>query len=120
MYASYHIPFINKLTRITEYSATLIDNIYTNNIDNNSIAKQGILTTDISDYLPIFHIIQTKQIVATHKYITKHLVTQERMEQFTNTISIQDWQPVLNSGNIQEAHTIMSLKLCKIFMMHFH
>ncbi len=42
MYASYHIPLINKLTRITEYSATLIDNIYTNNKDNNSVAKQGI------------------------------------------------------------------------------
>ncbi len=40
------------------------------------IAIQGILTTDISDQLPIFH-IQTKQTVTTHKYITKHLVTQD-------------------------------------------
>ncbi len=62
MYARYHIPLINKPTRIPEYSATLIDNIYTNNIDSNSIAKQGILTTDLSDHLPIFHIIQTKQV----------------------------------------------------------
>ncbi len=37
------------------------------------------------------------------------------MEQFTNTISIQDWQPVLDSENAQKAYTIMSLKLCKIF-----
>ncbi len=36
-----------------------VDNIYTNNIETNSFAVQGILTTDISDYLPIFHIIQT-------------------------------------------------------------
>ncbi len=35
----------------------LLTTLHTNNIDNNSIAKQSILTTDINDHLPIFHII---------------------------------------------------------------
>ncbi len=47
MYAKSMFPLINKPTRITKYSATLIDNIYTNNITNRHKSKQGILYTDI-------------------------------------------------------------------------
>ena len=50
---SYHfVPLINKPTRVRENSATLIDNIFTNNITSD--AKQGIFYTDISDHFPIF------------------------------------------------------------------
>ncbi len=37
MYAKCMFPLINKPTRITRYSATLIDNIYTNNISPNKV-----------------------------------------------------------------------------------
>ena len=45
------IPIINKPTRITDTSATLIDNILINNPSN---FTSGILLYDISDHLPIF------------------------------------------------------------------
>ena len=41
---------IVKPTRITSKSATLIDNIFTNNLSNQT---SGILMSDISDHLPI-------------------------------------------------------------------
>ena len=41
----------NKPTRITAYSSTLIDNIFTNDLDYKH--KSGIVITDISDHLPI-------------------------------------------------------------------
>lgn len=52
-------PLITKPSRITERSATLIDNIYTNILDNNLIS--GLLLNDISDHLPIFMIYDVRK-----------------------------------------------------------
>ena len=48
------VPLINKPTRITPGSATLIDNILTSVLSDH---RTGILTTDISDHFPIFAIV---------------------------------------------------------------
>ena len=45
-------PLIIKPTRITATSATIIDNIFTNNIKCK--IESGILVSDITDHLPIF------------------------------------------------------------------
>ena len=45
-------PLITRPTRITSNTATLIDNIFTNHLNNYSFS--GLLFTDISDHLPIF------------------------------------------------------------------
>lgn len=47
-------PIITKPTRITNYTATLIDHIYTNNTKQ---VISGIATIDISDHLPTFCIV---------------------------------------------------------------
>ena len=43
-------------TRITSTSASLIDHVYTNNVEN--ITCSGTILTDISDHLPIFALIK--------------------------------------------------------------
>ena len=50
------IPHITLPTRVTEKSATLIDNIFTNNYEHNCVS--GNITTYISDHLPQFLIIE--------------------------------------------------------------
>jgi exonuclease III len=52
LFSHHLLPTITKPTRITSHSATLIDNIFTNNIDTRLYG--GILITDISDHLPNF------------------------------------------------------------------
>ena len=47
-------PLISKPTRITANSATLIDNIFTN--DSTHYLKCGLLFTDIYDHFPVFAI----------------------------------------------------------------
>ena len=47
-------PLITKPTRITQNSATLIDNILTNSFDQNGV--NGVLFSDLSDHLPVFTI----------------------------------------------------------------
>ena len=54
MYSNGFYPLISKPTRITSHSATLIDNIFSNDLDNHKFS--GILWSDISDHLPIFQI----------------------------------------------------------------
>ncbi|KAK2144970.1 hypothetical protein LSH36_715g01051 [Paralvinella palmiformis] len=59
--ANSFLPCISKLTRITDYSQTLIDNIYTNNIQQDTVIKSGILLEDSSDHLPIICSVSTKR-----------------------------------------------------------
>ena len=69
MYGLGLYPLINKPTRITEFSATVIDNIFTNNINNKM--NCGILIKDLTDHLPIFTCCE-EDIQRKDKVIYKH------------------------------------------------
>ena len=49
------VPVINKLTRVTRYTATVIDCMFTNSIINTEI-KSAIIKTDISDHFPVLFV----------------------------------------------------------------
>ena len=60
------IPLITRPTRVTETSATLIDNIFTNKSISCGKSMYGILVSDISDHYPVFcveTILKGKSIV---------------------------------------------------------
>ncbi len=69
----FKFPTILKPTRLTTQSATLIDNIFTNDIG--SKVASGILLNDIRDHLPVFTVVQsvtwTKIKTGTTKWIRK-------------------------------------------------
>ncbi len=52
MFSMCLFPKITKPSRITSHSATLIDNIFTNILDNNTVS--GLLLNDTCDHLPVF------------------------------------------------------------------
>ena len=52
MFSLHLYPLVSKPTRITSHTATVIDNIFTNILDNEIIS--GILINDISDHFPVF------------------------------------------------------------------
>ena len=58
---------INKPTRITENSATLLDHLYSNL--TNYITHRGILTFDVSDHLPTFCCLSLRPIKKLNKII---------------------------------------------------
>ena len=60
MFQHSFIPLINKPTRISTTTASVIDNIYSNDILGTNYQPYGIMYTDISDHLPIF--VLTTQI----------------------------------------------------------
>ena len=55
--SSGYTPLISKPTRIAKSTATLIDNIFTNNLSKTEHLN-GILLNDISDHFPIFTITE--------------------------------------------------------------
>ena len=56
-------PTILPLTRITQTSATTLDNMFPNNIDERECSQNGILVTNISGDFPICHIGHKNQVI---------------------------------------------------------
>ena len=65
------LPIITRPIRVTATSATLIDNIFTNNILDVSTSLQGLFVTDVSDHYPIFHINQQVKVKETEMFMYK-------------------------------------------------
>ena len=65
-------PLIDRPIRTTDYSATLIDNIFSNNV--NEKISNGLLINYISDHLPVFSVTKEMQhSVRTTRYLFKRI-----------------------------------------------
>ena len=49
------IPLINRPTRVTAHTSTLIDNIFCNHYNKLTNSEQGLILTAISDHYPLYH-----------------------------------------------------------------
>ena len=92
----YFFPQITKPTRVTNNSATLIDNIFTN-IHNSNILS-GILLTDITDHFPIFHITELNHTIETRPQATVSFrrFTKAEKDKFVEQIRNTDWDSIVN------------------------
>ena len=68
---NFYSPLIQKPTRITEHSATLIDNIYCNVPELSFNSAAGILKVSISDHYAIFCIFKYATIQDKTKIVKK-------------------------------------------------
>lgn len=73
MFSSSFYSTISKPTRITKSTATLIDNIFSNTLEEKF--KTGLLLTDLSDHLPVFQLNLSEPTCSTRKIsrVTKKL-----------------------------------------------
>ena len=83
--------FIDKATRITPKTATLIDHIYSNIITKS--VRSGILTFDISDHLPVF---------CTVKFTSK-FDNSFRLRRNVKTFNAEEFADDLNSAVVNLA-----------------
>ena len=99
-------PLINKPTRITNHSATVIGNIFTNafGISHNS----GILVNDLSDHLPIFTIREDNLVISNDvpmvSYINVRNKSKKNMKILCEKLVIESWQSVYNAVNVNTAY----------------
>ena len=104
MYSFSLFPNITKPTRVTSHSATLIDNIFCNDICNENVFN-GILCTDITDHYPVFHIDYSCVIADKPRVIKKRIFSEINIQNFSATLENHDWSDVLSSDDPQAAYT---------------
>ena len=119
MYSHSYIPLITRPTRVTVKSATLIDNIYTNNLQGIQSTMSGLLTTDISDHYPIFHIYP--ELIEKEKeiYFWRRCLNATNKNKFIELISDEDWSDVFNNDEAQSAFTDFHIKLKQLYDIAF-
>lgn len=77
---------INKPTRVTNTSATIIDHIWTNNIENH--IKSGIIFDSTSDHFPVFSQFSLSSgVTSDHSTFTSRNFTTEAIEAFKAELS---------------------------------
>ena len=95
---------IDKPTRITDHSATLIDNIFTNELD--SKINSGLLISDISDHLPIFAVCKYPDInrISNQKYTLIRQTDKNCIDALKNELLLQNWDDVMGSTDVNIAY----------------
>ena len=116
LFTSSFFPLITKATRITDDTATLIDNIFTNNLEKLNDSVNGVVFSDISDHLPIVHIFNSI-ILDKNRNTNETTVTYQReynkanIESFKDAVKNISWNEVLNESNDSEKAYNEFLKL---------
>ena len=120
MFSNSFVPLINKPTRVTKETATIIDNIFTNNIHNSDQLFQGILETDISDHLPIFHIWNRPDVNKRDEiYKLIRLMNDKRYQSYQNDISQINWDFLNQFTNCQDVYSAFHNKMVTVFDNNF-
>ena len=89
------IPVISNPTRLTSYSATLIDNIFTNNLFQSVL--NGIVLNDLSDHSPVIAYFSGKTLKRDREnkvFIRK--ITDENLRKFNKNFSNTNWASFLD------------------------
>ncbi len=106
-------PKITRPSRITSHSASLIDNIFTNQIDNNTVS--GLLVCDISDHLPVFTIYNNNyKNKQDSKLQYRRVRTEESMDKLRNDLIAQDRGLIYKEKDISKAYDEF-LKMFNVF-----
>ena len=95
MFSHFLLPLINRPTRITSHTASLIDNIITNNTTRES--SSGILITDIPDHLPIYTVPFGQELSNNNNQaykLRKRNINAVTNERFQNEPAKCNWEDV--------------------------
>ena len=103
LYTNAFYPTISKPTRVTDHSATLLDNRITN-ITGYCI-KSGVLYNDISDHFPVFNLIKiNSKITQKYAYIFKRMNTANNIEKLNSELKNANWDDVFADENPDSAY----------------
>ena len=113
------VPLINRPTRVTSNTCTLIDNIWCNHYQQLVNPDQGVFISSISDHYPVFHIDSVQSPEKTVKSRERRLINSRTSDKFIQNISLENWDPVYNNENPQNTYTIFSNIIKKHYSICF-
>ena len=118
LFSSSLYPLITKPTRIMDKSATLIDNILTNSLDDNNM--NGILITDISDHFPVFTIKRNITVNNAQRVTQVRQITPDNIDNLMDELSKEDsWTEVIDNDDPNESYNIFYNKLYNLYNKAF-
>ena len=109
------LPLITRPTGVTVTSATLIDNIFTNNLRDVSHSLQGLFITDVSDHFPIFHVSRRMQMSDVDIHMYKRLFSLKKTwRSSTMLLALQTGMKLteLRTPNMLLIYATVSLRNC--------
>ena len=92
---------INKPTRITERSSTLIDLLFSNT--THRVTDHGVIHLTISDHSMIFCVVKSGVTKAPGKTIEYRSFKNYSKEDFVNDLKDVDWESVANKEDVDSA-----------------
>ena len=122
VFSSGYYPTIDRPTRITETSISLIDNILTN--DPPDAIDSGVLVNDISDHFPIFTITSMRPPTGHStppgfSYAKRaRQLKPNNIKGFTQALSIANWNFVLDDDDAESAFNSFHDRTSKLFDIH--
>ena len=95
MYTNFLSTYISTPTRVTTHSKTIIDNIFTNNIDDGLIS--GNITTTITDHYAQFLLRKDMKLQHTNEKLFRHNFKNFCDAQFDFESKNTDWNTILEA-----------------------
>ena len=111
-------PHILKPTRITDHSATLIDNIFFNSIEHHTIS--GNLLCDLTDHLPNFLIINKFSCVSNKIDIYRRDYSRFNESELITEVQSINWEDVLPSdvNNVNDIFDTFHSTISEVIERH--
>ena len=106
------LPIINRPTRVTPHSCTLIDNIFCNRVDE--VESSGVITTNIFDHYPVFVREKFPTLPEDSISINYRVFTDENLSIFKNSLQYINWNQVL----INDDADLFQSTLLSVFNEH--
>ena len=120
IYKNSFIPTVNKPTRVTRKTSTIIDHILTNLLVNTNF-KTFIFKIGISDHFPICFLQLTSRSREQNEvtYITKGVINNNAFELFKQELYKTSWNDVINNKNPNDACNYFSHNLIVLYHKYF-
>ena len=101
LYSYSFIPLIDKATRVSSSTASVIDNIFTN--QSTTTHKTGVIKADISDHYPVFSISEMSNSIKTDQILKVRSFKPANIEKFISLLRAESWENTHSSNNAQMA-----------------
>ena len=95
--SSHFYPLINQPTRITNNTATLIDNIYCNIPNLQSNVESGLLHVNIADHKGVFCINNDSELFSRNTTKSKRVFNKKNIAQFNKSLINESWEYAYSS-----------------------
>ena len=98
------LPLISNPTRLTSYSVTLIDNIFTNHLLTHVFTD--IVLNDLSGHFPICPLFYVEVLPhKSEKKLLKRSFKEDNLNKFNESLTLTDWLKLLNSDDLNESYS---------------